>query len=182
VPYTFDGRVMPRLDFVSRRTRNRIIILLSSFIIITISSCSSVPLSTITLPREFKLDAERSWLGIDIMSAAGQHHGVFELNQESVELREIPAGIFSDSEHVISYLLSLTQSSQVEFGDLQHFTSKAAAEDVNIRVVPKLESFPEDATSVEVSVDLQLSESRGFFTLLDAAQLPLGKLVKSDKG
>ena len=178
---------------------NRVIPLFLFFII---SSCSSVPLSTIarmstfdsqdfaalnpdelrvkvTLPRGFEVDAETSWLGIDIISPAGQHHGVFELNQESVQSENTSEGFFSEPEQVVIYLLSLSSSSRAKFSDLQQFISKATAEDTTIRVVPKLASYPPDATSVKVSVDLLLYQSQGFLTLVDAARLPLGKLVKS---
>jgi hypothetical protein len=135
----------------------------------------------VTLPKGFELDAELSWLGIDINSPAGQHHGVFTLNQESVQSETTSAGFFSEPEQAVIYLLSLASSSRVKFSDLQQFISKATAEDIAIRVVPKLASYPPDATSVKVSVDLLLYQSQGFLTLVDAARLPLGKLAKSEE-
>jgi len=135
----------------------------------------------VILPGGFVLDTRESWLGIDMTSSAGQHHGVFKLLEESVLLSEISKGFFSEPEQGTSYLLSLTPSSRVEFRDLQHFVSKATADDISIRVVPKLASHPKDATSVNISVDLLLSQSQGFFTLVDSAQLPLGKLAKSEE-
>ena len=135
----------------------------------------------VALPEGFYLNAETSWLGIDITSPAGEHHGVFKLKQESVHSRKISAGIFSEPEQVITYLLSLSPSSQVEFNDLQQFISKATAEDISIRVVPKLESYPQNATAVTVSIDLLISQSQGFFTLVDSAHLPLGNVEKSEE-
>mgnify|MGYP001597758427 CR=1 FL=1 len=176
----------------------------SLILTLIISSCSSVPLSTVArmstfdaqdfaalnpdellvrviLPEGFELNTEKSWLGIDMISSVGQHQGVFELREESVQSREISKGFFSEPVQGISYLLSLTPSSRAKFSDLQHFVSKATAEDISIRVVPKLASRPKDATSVNISVDLLLSQSQGFFTLVDSAQLPLGKLVKDEE-
>ncbi|MEP5766228.1 MAG: hypothetical protein ABJ308_16640 [Halieaceae bacterium] len=173
-------------------------------LLLTISSCSSVPLSTmarmstfdaedfvalnpdelqvkVILPEGFELDTETSWLGIDMSSSAGQHQGVFDLREKSVESGEISTGFFSEPVQSTSYLLSLTESSRVKFTDLQQFVGKATADAVSIRVVPKLASRPKDATSVNISVDLRLSESQGFFTLVDSAQLPLGRLMESEE-
>jgi hypothetical protein len=98
-----------------------------------------------------------------------------------VQSENTSAGFFSEPEQVVIYLLSLASSSRVKFSDLQRFISKATAEDIAIRVVPKLASYPPDATSVKVSVDLLLYQSQGFLTLVDAARLPLGKLAKSEE-
>ena len=181
---------------------NRLLLLTLTIII---GSCSSVPLSTIArmssfdsqdfvslnpddlrvivvLPREFTLDTKTSWLGVDISSSAGMHQGVFELCEESVRSEETSKGFFSEPEEITSYLLSLTPASKEKFNSLQVFVSKAAAEEVTIRVVPKLASRPENATSVSVSIDLQLSQEQGFFTLVDSAQLMLGESGQSDDG
>ena len=172
---------------------------------IIMSSCSSVPLSTIArmssfdsqdfvnlnpddlrvivvLPSEFTLDTKTSWMGVDISSSAGMHQGVFELREESVRSEETSKGFFSEPEEITSYLLSLTPASKVKFNSLQVFVSKAVAEDVAIRVVPKLASRPENATSVNVSIELQLSQEQGFFTLVDSAQLMLEASEQSDAG
>ena len=136
----------------------------------------------VVLPREFTLDTNTSWMGVDISSSAGMHQGVFELREESVQSEEISKGFFSEPQEITSYLLSLTPASKVKFNSLQVFVSKAAAEDVTIRVVPKLASRPENATSVSVSIELQLSQEQGFFTLVDSAQLMLGVSEPSDDG
>jgi len=136
----------------------------------------------VVLPREFTLDTKTSWMGVDISSSAGIHQGVFELREESVRSEETSKGFFSEPEEVTSYLLSLTPASKVEFSNLQVFVNKAAADNVAIRVVPKLASRPENATSVNVSIELQLSQEQGFFTLVDSAQLMLDSSEQSEDG
>ena len=175
---------------------NRIVLL---FLFLTLNSCASMPLSTIVrmstfdgqdfvklkaeelrvkvmLPEGFALNGDESWLGIDIKSSTGVYQGKFELKQEFEETIQLNGGLFDEPEQVTAFTLGLSESSTVEFNELQQFISSASAEDIHIRVVPKLESFPVDAVTVKVWIDLLLSQSQGYLTLVDAAKLPLDKL------
>ncbi len=177
---------------------NKILLL---FLLLTLHSCASVPLSTmvqmssfdtqdfiklnedelrvkIMLPQGFKLNTDKSWLGIDIKSAAGKHQGIFELDQDYEKVISQSRGFLEESELVTEYTLQLSEASKVKFRNLQKFISRASAEDIHIRVVPKLKFIPEGAVSVQVWVDLLLSKAQGYFTLVNAAQLPLNKLRK----
>jgi hypothetical protein len=130
----------------------------------------------ITLPEAFALDVGKSWLGVELASAAGAHQPTFELDQERVQTGVIPGGIFSSSQRGIVYVLRLSSSSQAKFRDLQRFMGKGRADQVSIRVVPRLASFPKDAASVKVWIDLLLSKTQDYFTLLDGATVDLQKL------
>ena len=166
-----------------------------------VSSCVSVPLSTIvrmstfdgrdfakldaevvrvriTLPQGFGLNVGMSWLGVEVKSAAGVHSGAFELDQEQVRVTHIPGGIFSGTEKGTAYTLRLSAPSKAKFRELQGFVRRAHADEINIRVVPRLSSFPRDVASAKVWIDLLLSETQGYFTLLDAAQIPLEKIIE----
>ena len=129
----------------------------------------------IKLPEGFALNVAKSWLGIEITSAAGAHQATFELDQELVQTSLTPRGIFSGSERGVVYVLRLSPPSQTKFRDLQRFIGRGRANEISIRVVPRLASFPKDATSAKVWIDLLLSKTDGYFTLLDGATIELEK-------
>ncbi len=130
----------------------------------------------ITLPREFELDSEASWLGVEIASSAGSHASRFDLDQERTQATKASPGIFSADIVATEYVLRLRDSSKGSFRELQEFVGKGRAQDVAIRVVPRLARYPDDARSVTVWIELQLSEREGYFTLVDGATLSLDKL------
>lgn len=169
------------------------------FLTLALCSCVSVPLATIvklstfdeqdfvalnpdvvrvriTLPQGFDLDAPRSWLGVNITSPAGVHDGEFKLEQESTQATHVSTGMFSADAPATAYTLRLAAPSKKEFKDLQAFVAKAHLDQITIRVVPRLASIPKDADSGDVWIELLLTESQGFFTLLDGAEMPLDKL------
>lgn len=166
---------------------------------LAVTGCMSVPVSTmvrmstfdegdfmqidpeivrvkIKLPQQFSLNPARSWLGVDISSEAGVHYGEFKLDQVSMEPTEISAGMFSGMKPGTSYTLALSAKSKDEFRKLQGFVSKGQPGDILIRVVPILSSFPRDAPSVNVWIDLLLEDSQGYFTLVDGAEIPMDRI------
>jgi len=176
----------PVLQASVSMTRTAILLLF-----LCITGCMSVPLSTlvrmstfnerdfaaldaevvrvrIKLPEGFALNVAKSWLGIEITSAAGAHQATFELDQELVQTSLTPRGSV--------YVLRLSPPSRTKFRDLQRFIGKGRADEISIRVVPRLASFPKDATSAKVWIDLLLSKTQGYFTLLDGATIELEKL------
>ena len=117
----------------------------------------------IRIPRGFGLDVANSWLGIEVASKAGIHDARFELVQVKSQVIALPGGFFSGPTPGMEYELRLSNASAGAFRDLQEFVSRGKAEDINIRVVPKLSSSPEAATSIAVWIDLRLSEREGYF-------------------
>ena len=187
-------RFRPRCREAGRRTTAAALLVLC----LCLSGCASVPFSTmarmstfterdfaaldaevvrvrITLPEAFALDVGKSWLGVELTSAAGAHQSTFELDQEHVQTGVIP-GIFSRSQRGIVYVLRLSAPSQAKFRDLQRFMGRGRADQVSIRVVPRLASFPTNAASVKVWIDLLLSKTQDYFTLVDGATVDLQKL------
>jgi len=163
---------------------------------LSVQACASVPLATmvrmssfdardfsgliagevgvrIRIPRGFGLDAANSWLGVEVTSTAGVHNARFQLDQVKLQVAALPGGFFSGPKPGMEYELRLSDSSAGAFRDLQEFVSRGKAEDINIRVVPKLSSSPEGATSVAVWIDLRLSGKEGYFPLVDGASIPL---------
>ncbi|SEF93303.1 hypothetical protein [Vibrio hangzhouensis] len=167
---------------------------------LTLTACVSVPISTIakmstfgwedfqsinpeevrvkiTIPDGFVLDSEKSWFGVDINSSAGAHYGEFNLSEFELPYSEVKSR-FLTKEKVTIYSLRFDKTSQAEFNDLKAFLSNHRADDIAIRVVPKLQSYPVTAEDVEVSIDIQLSATDGYFTLIDEAELSLDKLLQ----
>jgi len=152
-----------------------------------LASCASVPLSTlmrmssfseekfaglrpddigikVRLPEGFALDVAHSRLAIEVASNAGTHTAAFDLEQTGLQSR---AGG--------EYELQLTAEARDRFRQLQAFVAKAQVEDIAIRVMPKLASKPERASSVAVWIDLRLAQEDGYFALVDGASISLAK-------
>ena len=172
--------------------------ILLALLVLSLQGCASVPLSTmvrmssfserdfsglsadevgvkIRIPRGFGLDVANSWLGIEVASKAGIHDARFELVQVKSQVIALPGGFFSGPTPGMEYELRLSNASAGAFRDLQEFVSRGKAEDINIRVVPKLSSSPEAATSIAVWIDLRLSEREGYFPLVDGTSIPLAR-------
>ena len=164
-------------------------------------ACASVPLSTmarmstfdeqkfaavraeevgvrIRVPKGFELDVAKSGLAITLASKAGVHESRFDLEQVGLRDVEVDAGWLSGAEPGVEYELRLRGPSQDRFRELQAFVAKARADDILIRVMPKLASSPADATAVTVWIDLRLSEAEGYFALVDGAAIELSRLRK----
>jgi hypothetical protein len=183
-------------------TERRTVVLAA--LVLSLQGCASVPLSTmvrmgsfserdfsglsadevgvkIRIPRGFGLDVANSWLGIEVTSKAGIHDARFELDQANSQVVELPGGFFSGPKPGTEYELHLSNSSAGAFRDLQEFVSQGKAQDINIRVVPKLSYSPEGATSIVVWIDLRLSEREGYFPLVDGTSIPLERgAVRAD--
>lgn len=163
------------------------------------SGCVSVPLSTlvrmstfdehdfaaldggtlrvrITLPQGFELNVPRSWLGIELKSAAGVHEATFQLDPEQVQAAALPGGLFSATAPGTAYVLRLSERSKTSFRELQGFVARGRADEITIRVVPRLASSPAGESQVSVWIDLLLSQTQGFFTLVDGAVIPLDQI------
>ncbi|MFD1217629.1 hypothetical protein, partial [Microbulbifer celer] len=76
----------------------------------------------------------------------------------------------------IALIIRNRESSKSEFKQLQNFLLKNKSDDIAIKVVPKLRSYPTMAENLKVSIDIQLSSADGYFTLVDRAELSLDKL------
>lgn len=166
---------------------------------LALTGCVSVPLSTmvrmstfderdfaqldpevlrvrIRLPAAFALDAARSALGVRITAAAGEHRGEFRLDPERVDPTLLPGGLLAADVPGRGYTLRLSAESIVAFRQLQDFVAGGPPSGVVISVAPRLSAFPDDARQVRVWVDLRLREGQDFFTLLDAAEIPMDAL------
>jgi hypothetical protein len=172
--------------------------LLAPLLALVLSACASVPLSTIarmstfderdfaaldgkdvrvkiTLPEGFALDVAKSWLSIEIQSAAGTHKSLFDLVQEQTQATTIPGGLFADDQRGMLYELRLSAAAAGKVRELQSFIARAKADDISIRVVPRLSAAPRTANHVNVWIDLLLSPQDGYFRLVDGAEISLDK-------
>jgi len=164
-----------------------------------LAGCVSVPLSTIVrmstfdeqdfaaldpgvirarikLADGYALDPSRSWLGVQVASAAGVHEGEFRLEQVTQMRAPLAQGLFAGDATGTEYTLRLSDASAQEFRKLQAFVRQGQPGEVVIRVVPILSAFPDEAASAPVWIDLLLSREDGYFTLVDAAQVPMAAI------
>ena len=131
------------------------------------------------MPQGFELNIEQSWLGFELSSQHNEHQGRFNLQQVSTAASTVDRGFFADDQEVSVYTLQLHPDSHGDFSVLQRYLGQHRADNVAIRVVPKLQSFPATERFVTVWIDVQLSQQDGFFTLVDGAQLALSRLKVS---
>ncbi len=134
----------------------------------------------ISLPAEFKLNIEDSALEVEADSRAGIHSSAFELALLKQQTGIKPGGLFASERQINIYRLTLSPRSIDKFKRLQRFFTEAPIDNLNIRVKPKMLDFPAEAQEVELWIELQLSKSEGYMTLLDGATLPLNALPKAD--
>lgn len=134
----------------------------------------------VTLPEGFSLNAQASTLGVRIGSAAGVHDSGFELEQEAAQAAVVADGLFARSKPGTAWTLRLAAPSKERFRELQAFVARARADEIVIRVNPRLTAAPASATTVNVWVDLLLSRAQGWFTLLDAAPVSLERIRRTD--
>jgi hypothetical protein len=80
------------------------------------------------------------------------------------------------------YTLKLAAQSKEEFRKLQSFVSKGRPGQVTIVIVPILSSYPKEAATTNVWIDLLLSTDRGFFTLVEGAQVPMEGIRAANAG
>jgi hypothetical protein len=166
---------------------------------LALASCASIPLSTIArmshfdesdfatldanavririaLPQGFELDAANSRLRVKLVSGTREREDRFDLEAELVEPGTRGGGLFSAPVPCTVHVLRLTGPSRKTFGELQAFATEGRIDVIDIGVRPAFAAMPEGATSVTVWIDLLLSPSDGWFTLMDGARVELGVL------
>lgn len=171
----------------------------TALLCLALASCASIPLSTIArmsgfdeadfaaldpsavririaLPEGFELDAEKSRLRVKVVSGTREREDQFHLEPELVEPDTRGGGLFSAAVPCTVHVLRLTEMSRQTFAELQAFATEGRINVIDIGVRPAFAAMPEDATSVTVWIDLLLSRSDGWFTLMDAASVELGML------
>jgi len=172
-------------------------LVLTGLIGLLLLGCGSIPLSTmlrmsgfdeqdfaaidpeqlrvrIALPDGFKLDTAASEIRLELNSTAGVNRSAYRLEAVSSQPVSLTGGWFrSQPGHADT--LRLAPSSVVPFRELQALVGNGKTETVDIEVRPRIARKPDDAASVSVWIELQLSEADGYFRLLEGAELPLAK-------
>ena len=130
----------------------------------------------------FALDPDKSTLGIKITSEAGDHFGEFKLQKVTESRTALSKGLLSDDLLGTEYTLKLATQSKDEFRKLQSFVGKGRPGQVTIFVAPILSSFPKDASTTNVWIDLLFSKEQGYFTLLEGAEVPMEGIRAANAG
>lgn len=172
-------------------------------IVLGVTGCATVPLTTILrmatfndldfaelepnvirvkikLEDGFKLNAEQSQLAVQITSPAGSHYGHFSLETISVSQTELSQGVFSRNVLGTEYTLRLSDTSQKAFEKLKDFVKRGKPRKILVAIRPILSSSPQSAETVTVWVDLLITNNDGYFTLLEAAKVPMELVRKVD--
>ena len=128
----------------------------------------------VMLPEGFGLDAAASSLALEIASRDNTYSSAFKLEQEAKESGVTPGGMyFSVAQGATIWTLKLDAESQEKFKQLQRYLDKNRANDVNLRVMPRLSAAPTQAESVRVWIDLRLSPGKDWIRLADGTDLSL---------
>lgn len=167
--------------------------LLTLLLCYLLSSCSSIPLSTMAkfhrfgpehlihlqadeirvrlkLPRQAELDPERTELQLYIASAERQYDEKFTVRLISQTMGYKDDGWFSPPVPVQSFVFELSDSSKQKFRELQQHLIVAAKPDQYIFSASSvLTNLSPEFDSVRMWVDLQLSDKEGFSPLIDGA-------------
>lgn len=130
----------------------------------------------------FALDPSRSTLGVKLDSKVGEHSGEFRLEQATQLRVDISRGLLASDVSGTEYTLKLSAASRDEFRKLQDFVGKGRPAEVLIIIKPILSAFPEDALTTRVWIDLQLERERGYFTLVEAAEVPMERIRAASTG
>ncbi len=136
----------------------------------------------IKLVEGFALDPGKSTLGVKITSEAGDHFGEFKIEKVTEGRAELSKGLFSSNVMGTEYTLKLAPQSKDEFRKLQSFVGRGRPGQVIIAIAPILSSYPKEASTTNVWIDLLLSKDQGFFTLLEGAEVPMEGIRAANAG
>lgn len=169
----------------------RFSLILISFLL---SSCASVPLSTMLEFRSFGkddfvninpqdlrakiqvdepvlADAESARLALELTTEKGMREFKFPLILLHQEKIAPVAGFFSKSAGKTEYTLKLSDEAVKNFIATQQIIQDEKSGKLNFSVKTGFQKFPSAINEIGLSVFLKLSEEKGFVTLFDNAKL-----------
>uniref|UniRef100_UPI0040485134 hypothetical protein n=1 Tax=Rheinheimera sp. TaxID=1869214 RepID=UPI0040485134 len=161
---------------------------------VLLSSCASVPLSTMLEFRSFGkedfitiqpqdlrakiqvdepvlADVESAELALELTTERGMREFKFPLLLLSEEKIAPEVGFFSTSAGKTEYTLKLSDEAVKNFIATQKIIQDEQSGSLNFSVTTGFEKFPSEITEIGLSVFLKLSEEKGFVTLFDNAKL-----------
>ncbi len=162
------------------------------------AGCASIPLSTmlrmrtfdeakfaaldpdelrvrVTLSQGFVLDPGRCAVNVNVQSKKRSYREGFTLTEESVAASTVSTSLFASAKPARAWVLRLADSSKPKFRDLQPMIGTGPTDAIDLDVHVAVPVRPQGATSARTRVGLRLSEADGWFTLIDGAELPLGR-------
>ena len=169
----------------------RFSLILISFLL---SSCASVPLSTMLEFRSFGkddfvnikpqalrakiqvdepvlVDVESAELALELTTEKGMRKFKFPLILLRQEKIAPVAGFFSKSAGKTEYTLKLSDEAVKNFSATQQIIQDEKSGKLNFSVKTGYQKFPIEINEIGLSVFLKLSEERGFVTLFDNVKL-----------
>ncbi len=160
-----------------------------------ISSCASIPLSTIArfstfnaqtiagidpsqirvrvaVPIGYEINTAKSQLTISLESKAGAIiDRALELRSLGMTKSKRSAGWFSKDIPVNSYDFALTSKGSQSLAQLQRFSLAEEMKNFNFRVGSQFASIPANARSVYIWADIKLADSDPYIKLIDAGKI-----------
>lgn len=172
-------------------------------IIVVLSGCSSIPMGTllklssfdeayvstldpkkirakITVNAFLDVNVENTQLGLSIENSNGEMELNFPLQVITITQNKAVSGLFSQQVASQTYLLKLSEKAISEFKTLQAQLTPPQQSQFGFTVSAKLKKH-KNLTPIQqeqqlfMSIDLQLNEKEGFFTLFDQIELQDGK-------
>lgn len=165
---------------------------------VLMTACSSIPLSTmwkmrnfgeqqffelngqdirvrVRLPVPTKLNLEKTELKASLETEHGTHGGPLQLEQESVRTFTVTEGLIFGKEVAYSeYVLRLNEGALQQFSELQRLAPQhSQARKSSFGVNASFTEFPLSQDSLTLRIDLLLSPTEGYFTLLDDVKVTI---------
>ena len=159
-----------------------------------LTSCASIPLSTMLEFRNFGKDdfiniqpqelatniqiddparakIDTAQLSLDLQTAQGTRAFQFPLIL-SEEIRiEAVSGFFSNTPAKTEYRMRLSAEAIQNFKKTQQIFRDEQLEGFNFAVSTSVDELPADVTAIHISIFLKLSQEQGFVTLFDNVKL-----------
>lgn len=162
---------------------------------LSLSGCASVPLSTarqlsaqtpqslaaidpgqlqvrVALPRDYELDVPGTRLSLSLDGPAGLRNETFTLSLLGVAPETRSAGWLTQDVAVSTYSLSLSPESVGKLRQLQKLAGASGSHFQSFRVKAPLAKQPAQPRELQVWVEIRLSASQSFMSLIDGARLP----------
>lgn len=167
-------------------------------LVLFLYGCSSIPVSTMFKYRNFNeqsfaslnpsqirskirvsdpftLKLEKIKLSLSLENEKGLRNFPFPLVLEDQHLIASQEGFFSSTPAKTEYTFRLSEQAVASFAETQNLLSEDLNGKYSFSIGAGFNEEPKEGQSVYISILLQLNEEDGYFTLIEDAEVDLGK-------